>query len=91
MIEFNFYRDFISRRLSRFRTAIDDTQQDSFEDTRQLIKQAEKLTRKGEMAQAEEILRRVLKVDPQESKAKLALAYVLLKQRRLIEAYDLFV
>lgn len=67
--------------------AKDDTQQT--DDTRRLIKQAGKLTRKGEMAQAEEILRRVLKIDSQDAKAKLALAFVLLKQRRLVEAYDL--
>ncbi|MGI8642435.1 MAG: aspartyl protease family protein [Pyrinomonadaceae bacterium] len=68
--------------------ANDDIQQISPEDTRQLIKQAEKLTRKGETAEAEKILRRVVKANPQESKAKLALAYLLLKQRRFIEAYD---
>ena len=68
--------------------ANDDTQQVS-EDVRQLIKQAEKLTRKGDTAQAEEILRRALKIEPQDAKIKLALAYILLKQRKLIEAYDL--
>ena len=68
--------------------ANDDTQQMSSDDTRGLIKQAEKLTRKGEMTQAEEILRRVLKMDSQDAKAKLALAYILMKQRRLIEAYN---
>ncbi|CAN5416101.1 hypothetical protein BH20ACI1_BH20ACI1_24470 [soil metagenome] len=69
--------------------AKDETQQINSDDTRQLIKQAGKLTRKGEMAEAEKMLRRALKIDPQESKAKLALAFVLFKQRRLIEAYDL--
>ncbi len=69
--------------------ANDDTNQTNSEDARQLIRQAEKLTRKGEMAQAEEFLRRALKVNSQDSKAKLALAYVLMKQRRLVEAYDL--
>lgn len=66
--------------------ASDDTQQT---DARDSIKQAEKLTRKGEFEQAEKILRQVLAVHPKESKAGLALAYILLKQRRLVEAYDL--
>ncbi len=70
-------------------SANDDTQQISSDDTRQLLKQAGKLTRKGDVAEAEKLLRRVLKIDSRESKAKLALAFVLLKQRRLIESYDL--
>ena len=61
------------------------------EDTRQLMKQAEKLTRRGEIVEAEKMLRRVLEINPNESKAKLNLANILLKQRRLIEAYDLSV
>lgn len=71
-------------------SANNNTQQiNSDDDARRLIKQAGKLTRKGEMAEAEKFLRRALKIDPQESKAKLALAFVLLKQRQLVEAYDL--
>lgn len=62
--------------------------QTTSEDTRQLIKQAEKLTRRGETAEAEKMLRRALEIDSQESKAKLNLAYLLLKQRRLLEAYN---
>src|SRR5687768_8587860 len=53
------------------------------------MKQAEKLVRKGEFEQAEKILRQVIASHPRESKAKLDLAYIFLKQRRLIEAYDL--
>jgi len=56
--------------------------------SKELIKQAEKLTRKGEFEKSEQILRVVIERNPQESKAKLALSYVFLKQRRLLEAYD---
>ncbi len=58
-------------------------------DAKQLIKQAEKLTRKGELDGAEKILREVVGRDPQHSKAKLNLSYVLLKQRRILEAYEM--
>ncbi len=59
------------------------------EDTRQLIKQADKLAKKGQPAEAEKILRQVLQRDPQNSTAKLKLAYVLLKQKFLLEAYNI--
>ncbi len=59
------------------------------EDVRRQIKLAEKLTKRGEWAQAEKILRAVLDRAPHNSTAKLDLAYLLLKQKRLIEAYDL--
>jgi len=55
---------------------------------KQLIKQAEKLVRQGEFEKAERILRVLIERDPLESKAKLALSYIFLKQRRLLEAYD---
>lgn len=56
---------------------------------RQLIKQAKKLARRGEFSEAEKILRRAVHANPSESKAKLNLAAVLLKQRQLLEAYEL--
>lgn len=68
--------------------ANDDVQQVE-EDTRQLIKQAEKLAKKGNVAEAEKILRQIIQRDPQNSTAKLKLAYILLKQKYLLEAYDL--
>ncbi len=70
-------------------SASDDAKQLDGEEVKQLIKQAEKFTRKGEMEQAEKLLRRVLIGNSQNSKAKLALAYVLLKQRLIVESYDL--
>ncbi len=56
-------------------------------DFKQLIKQAEKLTRRGKYIEAEKILRAIIERDSQQSKAKLVLSCVLLKQRRLLEAY----
>lgn len=58
-------------------------------ESKQLIKQAEKLTRKGEFEKAGQILRNVIERDAENSRAKLSLSYVLLKQRHLLEAYDL--
>lgn len=56
---------------------------------RQLVKQAKKFTDKGEFPEAEKILRRAVEINPQDSKAKLNLAYILIKQRALLEAYNL--
>ncbi|HSK74644.1 MAG TPA: tetratricopeptide repeat protein, partial [Pyrinomonadaceae bacterium] len=69
-------------------SAGDDIRQADTLDARDLIRQAEKLTRKGAFTEAEKVLRRVIERYPQESKAKLNLAYILIKQRRLVEAYD---
>lgn len=66
-----------------------DIQQIDAESVKQLIKQAEKLTRRGNLTEAEKILRRVVEQNPQESKAKIKLAFVLWKQRRLLDAYRL--
>lgn len=54
-----------------------------------LIKQAEKLTRRGEPVRAERILREIVERDAKNFRAKLSLGYALLKQRRIGEAYDL--
>lgn len=69
--------------------ANDDVQQIKVEDQRELIKKAEKLTRRGEYAEAEKVLRGVLKIAPENSKASLSLARLLLRQRRIAEAYEL--
>jgi tetratricopeptide (TPR) repeat protein len=68
--------------------ANDDVQQIE-EDTRQQIKQADRLVRKGNTAEAEKILRLIIQKNPKHSTAKLKLAYLLLKQKSLNEAYDL--
>ncbi len=54
---------------------------------REILKQNEKLVRKGEIVQSEELLRRYLASNPNSIKAKLALSYNLLKQRRFPESY----
>jgi tetratricopeptide (TPR) repeat protein len=64
----------------------DDSQTENLQ---RLTKQADKLKRKGEYKEAEQLLRYVVERNPQDSKAKLDLAYVLLKQMRLLDAYDL--
>lgn len=69
--------------------ASDDDVQQLEEDTRQLIKQADKLTRKGNFVEAEKILRRIIEKNPTHSLAKLKLAYLLLKQNQLLEPYNL--
>jgi tetratricopeptide (TPR) repeat protein len=77
----------ITMFLSATALAGDDVQRTDAEDTRELIKRAEKLTKKGEVAEAEKILRRVLKINAKEPRVKLSLAYVLLKQKKLAESY----
>ena len=83
------FTGFLVAGLAGSTTAAEDTQDVNSADTRQIIKQAEKLTHKGNIDEAEKILRFAVKNNPQESKTKLALAYVLLKQRQFIEAYEL--
>jgi tetratricopeptide (TPR) repeat protein len=65
------------------------TEQIEAQSAKQLIRRAEKLARRGEVAEAEKVLRQTIETYPQESKAKLNLAYLLQKQRRLLEAYNL--
>jgi len=67
----------------------EDVQQTGADESVQLIKQAGKLSKKGDYVEAEKLLRRAVELDPNASAAKLKLAYMLVKQRRLIEAYDL--
>lgn len=67
----------------------DEVTQVDLKEAKQLIKQAEKLTRKGNLLEAEKILREVIEKDSSNVKAKLSLSYVLLKQRKLIDAYNI--
>lgn len=64
-------------------TAADD------EELRDLIKKATKLIRRAEYDKAEELLRKAVELEPGRSEAKIELGFVLTKQRRLNEAYDL--
>ncbi len=74
--------------LSGVSLAIDDIQQIE-EDTRQQIKQAKKLAQKGNVVEAEKLLRQIIERNPQHSTAKLKLAYLLLKQKHLLEPYNI--
>ncbi|MGI9035489.1 MAG: aspartyl protease family protein [Pyrinomonadaceae bacterium] len=65
-----------------------NAQQDA-PDSRRLIKQAEKLSRKGNYTEAETLLRGAVEQNPNNSKLKLSLSYVLLKERKFLEVYDI--
>lgn len=67
---------------------VPDVQQ-TVEDVGRIIKQAEKLTRKGSLLEAEKLLRHAIELEPKNNNAKVALAFVLVKQRHLLEAYNL--
>lgn len=67
----------------------DDDVQQLEEDTRDLIKRADRLVRRGNFVDAEKILRRIIEKNPNHSLAKLKLAYLLLKQNQVIEPYNL--
>lgn len=64
-------------------------QQSKSAELRQLIKQAEKLARRGNFPGAEKILRDILTDSPKNSAVKLALGNTLLKQKKIVEAYSL--
>jgi cytochrome c-type biogenesis protein CcmH/NrfG/predicted aspartyl protease len=58
-------------------------------DPRKLGKKAAEQRRAGRFDDAEESLRQALKSDPKRPETKLELAYVLTKQRRLLDAYNI--
>ena len=72
-----------------FAAANESVGQTKIPETRRTIKDAEKMTRRGKFEESETLLRELLKREPENSAAKLALGYNLLRQRRLNEAYDL--
>ncbi len=74
----------ISASITLSKTPVTDA-----EDAQELIKKAEKLTRKGKAAEAEKILRQAVTQYPEDFPSKLALAYLLVKQKNLREAFDL--
>lgn len=67
----------------------DDIQQVDTETSRQLVKQAEKLIKRGSLIEAEKLLLRAVDAGADNSFAKLRLAFVYVKQRRLVEAYEI--
>ncbi len=66
----------------------DDVQKANLENTKKLIKQAKRISRRGRFSEAEKILKGVIARNPQNSLAKLELAYMLLKRRQLLSAYN---
>lgn len=61
------------------------------DDFRDLIKQARKLVRSESLSDAESLLRRASTLRPDRSEPRVELGFVLSKQRRLLEAYELLV
>lgn len=59
------------------------------DEVKKLIRQAAKLTRAGLNDEAEVLLRKAVALDTSRSIAKVELAYVLTKQRRIVEAYEI--
>ena len=66
-----------------------DIQQAKADDFRAVLKEGERSLRRGEYIDAERLIKRALEINPAHSGAKLRLAYVYVKQRRLGEAYQL--
>lgn len=64
-------------------------QETKSEDAKDAYKLAQKQVKKGDLAEAEKLLRRSLEIDPTFASSKIELAAVLLKQRSLVEAYKL--
>jgi predicted aspartyl protease/thioredoxin-like negative regulator of GroEL len=75
--------------LAAISFAGDDVQNTNPQDTKKLLKTAKKLHRQGKNNEAEKILRQIIARKPQNIPAKLDLAYILLKQKRLLESYNL--
>lgn len=68
--------------------ANDDVQVTS-DDAKSLVKQAEKLIRKGDFAGAEQLFKRAIDARPTDPEIKLKLASLYVKTRRYVEAYEL--
>ena len=76
---------FLFGTLSVF--AADDVEQTAALSVRETVKQAKKLAKKGDLEGAEKMLRPVAAADQKSNDAKIYLAYVLLKQKKLVEAF----
>lgn len=69
--------------------ASSDIQQVNGDDFRSLLKQGDKLVKKGEYVEAEKVFKRAIEINPNHSGAKLKLAFVNVKQRKLRDAYEI--
>jgi len=65
-----------------------DIQQPDSDEFRQLIKQSDKLVKKGNLPEAERLLLRALDLNKDDADTRLRLAFVYLKERRLRSAYE---
>ncbi len=68
---------------------VSEPQTATVDEARKIIKQAGKLTRAGLFDKSEEMLRQFIASSPKSTAAKVELAFVLTKQRKLVEAYNL--
>lgn len=59
------------------------------DDPKSLVKKGEKLIRRGDFAGAEELFKRAVDARPNDAEIKLKLAYLYVKTRRFVEAYEL--
>lgn len=59
------------------------------DDAKDHLKKVAKLVKRAEFVKAEELLRKAIEIDPWRSDLKVELGFVLTKQRRLFEAYEL--
>lgn len=66
-----------------------DVQKVGEDDVKRAIKLADRQIRRGGLAEAETILKKALELRPNDSSAKLKLAFVYVKMRRLLDAYEL--
>lgn len=77
--------------FSSFPTLAQSTDRNRQKEVRALIKQAARSTRNESLDEAEALLRRAVELDPERTDAQVELAYVLVKKRRLVDAYNLCV
>lgn len=68
---------------------IDDVVQVSAEDTKKMLKEADRLIRAGNYPEATTLYRRVIQINPADSLTKLKLSRALLKQQAIGDAYQL--
>lgn len=66
-----------------------DIQNPETDTAESLTKHASKEIKKGALADAEKLLRQALQINPKNSDTRIALAYLLVKQRHWTEAYDI--
>lgn len=59
------------------------------EDPKRLIRQGDREVKRGDFIAAEESYKRAIKAGPNETTAKIRLAYLYVRTRRLLEAYDI--